>query len=68
MTKRECAIVMAYTDATMLVGDDLKHFHDYLKEIFGREIYTHEIPALVDEIKEKSKPDFIRLCAEAHEP
>lgn len=68
MTKRECAIVMAYTDAAMLKDDDLKYFYDYLEEIFGRKIYTHEIPELADEITEKSKPDFIRLCAEAHEP
>ena len=68
MTKRECAIVMAHTDVAMLKGDDLSHFYDYLEEIFGRKIYTHEIPDLADEIKEKSKTDFIRLCAEAHEP
>ncbi len=25
MTKRECAVITAYTDATMLKGDDLKY-------------------------------------------
>ncbi len=67
MTKRECAIVMAYTGVAMLKGDDLKYFYDYLEEIFERKIYTHEIPKSADEITEKSKPDFMRLCAEAHE-
>ena len=28
----------------------------------GRTVYTHEIPALRNEIKEKAKPDFIKIC------
>lgn len=33
MTKKECAVVMAYTGATMLAGDDLYFFYDYLEQI-----------------------------------
>lgn len=65
MTKRECAVIMAYTGTVMLTGDDLKYFYDYIAELMGRPVYTHEIHARADDLKEKAKPDFIRLCREA---
>ena len=65
MTKRECAVIMAFTGVCMLKGDDLKYFYEYVFEIMGRPIFTHEIAKYADEIKEKAKPDFIRICAEA---
>lgn len=64
MTDREKAIVMAYTGACMLVGDKLNIFHKYIEDIMGRPIYTHEIAFLENEIKERSKDDFIKLCAD----
>lgn len=65
MTKRECAIVMCHTGVCMLEGDDMMEFYRYLMDLFGRPVYTHEIPALADEIKARSRGDFIRLCMEA---
>lgn len=67
MTKHECAIVMAYTGKCMLTGNDFNIFHKYVEDIMGRPVYTHEmgIPTIVDEIKEKSKKDFLELCANA---
>lgn len=63
MTKREAAIVMAYTGTTMLVGDDIGIFWSYCSEIMhGRNIYTHEYPSLAEKIKEYSKKDFIDIC------
>lgn len=67
MTYRECAVVMAYTGTCMLTGDKLKHFYSYVSEILGEPVWTHELGIRADEIKEKSKPDFLHLCAEAHE-
>jgi hypothetical protein len=66
MTDREKAIVMAYTGVCMLSGDKFKIFHEYVENIMGRPVYTHEmaIKAVDDEIKEKAKTDFITLCAE----
>lgn len=64
MTDREKAIVMAYTGIVMLKGDKFKVFHGYVEELFGREVYTHEFLSLHDEIKERSKPDFLKLCEE----
>lgn len=65
MTKQECAIVMAYTGVCMLKGDDLQVFYDYVAEIMGRPLYTHEIGEQADTIKEAAKDDFMKLCATA---
>lgn len=64
MTDREKAIVMAYTGACMLTGDKFQVFHKYVEGIMGRPIWTHEMAQLADEIKEKSKADFMALCAD----
>ena len=67
MTKQECAIVMAYTGITMLSGENFRIFHKYVEDIMGRPVWTHEmgIESVGDEIKERSKADFLKLCAEA---
>lgn len=62
MTNREKAIVMAHTGICMLEGEKLGVFYQYLNELYGRPVYTHEWVAL--DIKEKSKPDFLQLCKE----
>ena len=64
MTDREKAIVMAHTGICMLTGDKFQIFHKYVEDIMGRPIFTHEIGWLADTIKEKSKADFIELCAD----
>lgn len=66
MTDREKAIVSAYTGYAMLCGDKISIFYEYIEEILGRPVWTHELAmqSVWDEIHEKSKPDFISLCAE----
>lgn len=64
MTDREKAIVMAYTGIVMLKGDKFNVFHTYVEELFGREVYTHEFLSLHEQIKERSKDDFLKLCEE----
>ena len=70
MTDREKAIVMAYTGVAMLTGDKLDIFYKYLAELFDRPVFSHELATqeMTDKIKEKSKPDFIKLCRETTEP
>ena len=58
---------MAFTGMVMLNGDDFDIFHKYVEKIMKRPVWTHELPMLEEEIKEKAKPDFIRLCKEAVE-
>ena len=64
MTDHEKAIVMAHTGVCMLSGEKFNIFHEYIEKICGRPIWIHELPAVANEIKEKSKADFIRLCEE----
>lgn len=65
MTKRECAIIMVHTGTCMLKGKDIEYFYEYLMELMGRPVFTHEIPQLEEELKEKSREDFINLCRTA---
>jgi HEPN domain-containing protein len=65
MTKRECAIIMAYTGVCMLAGENFSIFLNYVEEKLGRPVYTHELPELADEIKEKTERDFLKLCKTA---
>lgn len=58
MTKREAAIVSAYTG--YLIGE-FSDFQVYAEEIIGRPIFTHEFPSISDELKEKSKKDFMSI-------
>lgn len=58
MTKREAAIVSAYTG--ILIGE-FENFNGYAEEIMGRSVCTHELLYIADEIKEKSKKDFMSI-------
>ena len=66
MTDREKAIVMAYTRICMLTGDKFQIYHKYVEDIMGRPVWTHEMAfdSIADEIRAKSKDDFIALCAD----
>jgi len=67
MTKRECAIVMAYTGVCMLTGEDFSIFHKYVEDIMERPVLTHELGIwnIANEIKERSRDDFIELARRA---
>lgn len=65
MTKREAAIVSAYTG--YLIGE-FKDFHAYVEEIMGRPVFTHELPSIAEELKYKSKKDFMSIKIEDDKP
>lgn len=67
MTKREAAVIMAYTGDVTLIGEDFRIYHEYVEQILGRPVYTHEMADkdVMDEIREKSKADFIDICRNA---
>lgn len=67
MTKKECAIITAYTDISMLDGKDLKYLYDYLSGFIGRPVYTHEIPAVALQHRDQIREDFRALCENATE-
>lgn len=60
MTKREAAIVSAYTGVMLGEFYDL---HGYIEEVMDRPVLTHELgnKDIVEELKERSKHDFISL-------
>ena len=62
ITKKEAAVIEIYTGVCMLVGDDRKYIYQYVSELMGRDVYTHELAELSDILKEKSKADFIKIC------
>lgn len=65
MTKREAAIVSAYTGC--LIGE-FSDFQAYAKEIMGRPLFTHEFPYIADGLKEASKKDFMSINIEEKPP
>lgn len=60
ITKREAAIISAYTN--YLIGE-FSDMHQYIEEVMDRPVFTHELAdtRVADEIREKSKNDFINL-------
>ena len=59
MNKREAAIISAYTG--ILCGE-FSDMHEYIEEIMGRPVFTHEMGGAVNEqIKTKSKADFLAV-------
>lgn len=62
ITKEEAAVIEIYTGVCMLVGDDRKYIYQYVSELMGRDVYTHELAELSDILQEKSKADFIKIC------
>ena len=60
MTKREAAIVSAFTGYMLGEFSDM---HQYVEEIMERPVWTHEMgnKKVAQEIKDKAKTDFINL-------
>jgi hypothetical protein len=60
MTKKEAAIVSAYTG--YLIGE-FHDFHEYLEKILNRIVFTHELGdlELAKEIQDKSFFDFKQI-------
>lgn len=65
LTKDQAAILSAYTG--FLCGD-FGDMAEYCEKIMGRPIWTHQYPALADQIREKAKPDFLAICYQKDTP
>lgn len=63
MTLEEKVIVSAYTGYLMC---DFNDVHAYIEEKLGHPVWTHELayPETWYKLRERVKPDFIRLCRE----
>ena len=62
MTKHEAAVISAFTG--LLIGG-FDELHKYIEQIMGRPVFTHELGSaqVANQIKELSRPDFIKLNA-----
>jgi hypothetical protein len=60
MTKREAAIVMAFTGKML---GDFSTFHGYVEEIMERPVFTHEMGSkeIAEEISDKAREDFVNI-------
>lgn len=65
MTERERVIISAYTGYLMC---DFHKVHQYIEEVFGRPVFTHEIgdPSFQKELQKLVKSDFLALCEPNH--
>ncbi len=63
MTKKEAAIVSAYTG--ILIGE-IAEMHKYIEQIMGGPVWTHELADrnMWDKIKEKSRHDFMSITVQ----
>lgn len=61
MNRRESAIISAFTG---ILAGPFDALHEYVEEILERPVFTHEmgIKEIAEEIKEKSREDFINLA------
>jgi len=61
MTKHEANVVTAFTG--ILCGQ-FSDFHEYVEKLLDRPVWTHEFASkeLAELIKEKSKPEFAKIC------
>lgn len=69
MTLRERVIVETYTGVCMVTGEEREEVYKYMAALMGRPVYTHDLASkeIQEELKEKSKPDFIALCRTVEE-
>lgn len=56
MTKREGVVLSAYTG--VLLCEEFNDVHLYIEELMGRPVYTHELPALEEEIRKRAEKEF----------
>lgn len=64
MTLHEKVVLSAYTGILMVTGpSELGAVYKYIEKLIGRPILTHELASetLWAEIKEKAKPDFLKI-------
>lgn len=64
MTDREKIVVTAYTGIFMLPEQKIDLYFEYLEEIMGRRIsiYDLQFKEVSDQIKERSKAEFLEIC------
>ena len=64
MTKQEAVVIETFTGIAMLEGDDRVLSYQYAEKLLGHPVLTDDFANqnIVKQLKELSKPDFIKIC------
>ncbi len=60
MNKREALIISVYTGVLMVEFEEL---HEFIEELSGRPVFTHELPELEEQLQELVKEEFLAICS-----
>lgn len=61
LTKEQAIIVSGYT---LILMCGFAELHEDIERRLGRQVWTHQIPSLSEEIKEAYREDFMSLVPE----
>ena len=64
MTKREAKVLSAFTQVLLC---DMNDYKEYVNELMGRPVFTHELGVLSDEIKERSSEEALLILTNLSE-
>lgn len=62
LTQEQALVITGFTG--VMCASDFSDFHGDVEKRLGRPVWTHQFPALRDEIREAYRADFLALCAE----
>ena len=60
LTKEQAVIISAYTG--ILHGPVMSELHEYIETKLGRPVMTHEIPSVLEQVKNLATKDFLDIC------
>ena len=68
MTRRECAILSAYTGYMLVPAGHFGEIHQIIQEALGRPVWTHEMASekLQEQIREALRPQVQEIMERAY--
>lgn len=61
LSRDQAAVIGAYTGILCGPFSDLQA---YAEKVMGRPVWTHEMPGIADELKDRARNDFVAMPAE----
>ena len=67
LTKRQAVVISVYTGTTAC---DFEFIHEYIEELMGRPVFTHELAGdeINEELKKRSRGEFLSICYDKNDP
>lgn len=63
-TKEQAIVISAYTG---VLACDFSDMHGEIEKRLGHPVFTHQIPAFIEKIREIFKDDFISMCSNTNQ-